>query len=194
MLGSRCIVWYRCARVVLCRVVWRYTRFVLYVSCRARVELYCVVLLWLCLDVSCRLVLCCHQAENMAKATGNWEGLVFRFGSAPTTKTLLNKTEADLALQGYDAVAYFTQHTAVHGSPEFSAMHQGLTYRFASAVHLELFTATPSKYAPAFGGYCAYAASRNALKEVLAIPSHHPKQGGKAEAESSYPGASSSPP
>ncbi|MBD0259915.1 MAG: YHS domain-containing protein [Cytophagales bacterium] len=65
--------------------------------------------------------------------------------------------ESGLALQGYDPVAYFTQHKAVKGTAAYAYSHQGVTYRFASAGHLEAFKANPARYEPAYGGWCAYA-------------------------------------
>ena len=64
------------------------------------------------------------------------------------------------AIRGYDPVAYFEVGAATRGKPEFSAEWQGATYRFANARHLALFEAEPQKYAPQYGGYCAYAVSQ----------------------------------
>lgn len=83
-----------------------------------------------------------------------------------TTKTLINKTAAGLALQGYDPVAYFTDQKPIKGSPSFSADFDGATYYFASAAHRDQFLQAPAKYAPAFGGYCGYAASIDRLSPV----------------------------
>jgi YHS domain-containing protein len=58
-------------------------------------------------------------------------------------------------LKGYDAVAYFSQHKAIKGSPKYQTSHGGATYYFSSAANLAAFKANPSKYAPEFGGYCA---------------------------------------
>ena len=41
-------------------------------------------------------------------------------------------------------------------SDEFQATHEGATYRFASAAHRDAFAADPAKYAPQYGGYCAF--------------------------------------
>jgi YHS domain-containing protein len=60
-----------------------------------------------------------------------------------------------VAIQGYDPVAYFTESRAVKGLPEFSQEFLGETWQFASAEHRDLFAATPVKYAPQYGGYCA---------------------------------------
>lgn len=60
------------------------------------------------------------------------------------------------AVHGYDVVAYFTEGKPVPGNNRFTAEHDGATYRFASADHRDLFTADPAKYAPQYGGYCAF--------------------------------------
>jgi len=82
------------------------------------------------------------------------------------TKALLNVDKNGLALQGYDPVAFFTEHKPVKGRPEFKSSYQGATYLFASAEDMMLFEKEPGKYAPAFGGYCAYGVSRNKLVEI----------------------------
>jgi YHS domain-containing protein len=64
-----------------------------------------------------------------------------------------------LALRGYDPVAYFTQGQPVKGLPQFQAQHQGAVFHFASAAHRDSFVSTPEKYAPQYGGYCAFGMS-----------------------------------
>jgi YHS domain-containing protein len=61
----------------------------------------------------------------------------------------------DVAIKGYDPVAYFTQNAAVKGSEEFSYSWLGATWQFASAENRDLFAADPVKYAPQYGGLCA---------------------------------------
>jgi YHS domain-containing protein len=61
----------------------------------------------------------------------------------------------DVAIKGYDPVAYFVDGKAVEGSPRFSHRWLGATWHFASAEHRDRFIAEPSKYAPQYGGYCA---------------------------------------
>jgi len=68
------------------------------------------------------------------------------------TSLLSNK-----AVDGFDTVAYFTQGKPVEGSSDFSTEYQGATWQFVSQENLELFLGNPEKYAPAYGGYCAYA-------------------------------------
>jgi len=77
------------------------------------------------------LVACSLQAQNNVDASG-------------------------LALKGYDPVAYFSEKKPLPGKPEFTARHEGATYRFASAANRDAFTAAPAKYAPQYGGYCAF--------------------------------------
>lgn len=64
---------------------------------------------------------------------------------------------ADLALGGYDTVAYHTQHKALSGQASYRVSWRGAEWRFASAGNRDLFVKTPQLYAPQFGGYCAYA-------------------------------------
>ncbi len=78
----------------------------------------------------------------------------------PPSKMLLNLDRDGVAIQGHDPVAYFTMGKPVKGDPALSATHAGAIYHFASREHRDLFTADPEKYAPQFGGYCGYGASR----------------------------------
>ena len=82
------------------------------------------------------------------------------------SKTLLNLDKAGLAIQGYDPVAFFTDHKPVKGKAEFTARHNGATYLFTTKEHRDAFEAAPAKYEPAFGGYCAYGVSRGKLVEI----------------------------
>ena len=65
--------------------------------------------------------------------------------------------DGSIAINGYDAVAYFTQNKAVKGKKDVAVYHQGITYYFSSVTNKELFKANPSKYEPEYGGWCAYA-------------------------------------
>jgi YHS domain-containing protein len=86
--------------------------------------------------------------------------------NAESQKYLVNKTREGLALQGYDPVAYFTDNKPAKGSPKFKSSYDGANYYFASAAHKAQFDSNPEKYAPAYGGYCGYAASINRLSPV----------------------------
>lgn len=61
------------------------------------------------------------------------------------------------AVSGYDTVAYFTKGEPVRGSDDYTYKYKGATWKFVSREHLDLFIADPEKYAPQYGGYCAYA-------------------------------------
>lgn len=72
---------------------------------------------------------------------------------------------APLALKGYDPVAYFTDARPTPGLEQFELLWDGQRYRFASALHREMFKATPDKYAPQFGGLCAMNLSNGVKRE-----------------------------
>ncbi|WP_139109918.1 YHS domain-containing (seleno)protein [Ensifer sp. LC163] len=61
----------------------------------------------------------------------------------------------DVAIKGYDPVAYFTESKALEGSPQYSYRWLGANWQFASAENRELFIREPTRYAPQYGGYCA---------------------------------------
>ena len=77
----------------------------------------------------------------------------------PDHKVLVLKNKDGAAILGYDAVAYFTDNKPAKGNPKFQSEYEGAKYYFASAEHKALFDANPAKYAPAYGGFCGYAAS-----------------------------------
>lgn len=64
---------------------------------------------------------------------------------------------SDDAVGGYDPVAYFTEGKPVKGEKAHSLKYKGATWKFSSQENLELFKASPDKYAPQYGGYCAWA-------------------------------------
>ncbi len=61
----------------------------------------------------------------------------------------------DVAIQGYDTVAYFTENEAVKGSEQFKLKWLGAYWHFQSEEHRQLFADNPQKYAPQYGGHCA---------------------------------------
>ena len=79
---------------------------------------------------------------------------------AATDDPVYTSTFSNLAVGGYDPVAFFTDGKPVKGKDEFEMEYQGATWRFASAEHLEKFRETPEKYAPQYGGYCAWAVAQ----------------------------------
>ncbi|MEO3471314.1 YHS domain-containing (seleno)protein [Roseomonas sp. CAU 1739] len=77
---------------------------------------------------------------------------------APATAAQVN-AEDGVAVRGTDVVAYVTDGRPVPGRREFTHQWQGATWRFASAANRDRFAADPARYAPAYGGFCAYAVS-----------------------------------
>ena len=83
--------------------------------------------------------------------------------AAPTAAPAVNADKSGVAMRGYDPVAFFTQGRPVKGSAEHSYEWNGATWRFASAQSRDAFAAAPKRYAPQFGGYCAWAVSQHYL-------------------------------
>lgn len=75
--------------------------------------------------------------------------------------------EGQVALQGYDPVAYFKQGKAVKGKKELTASHEGVTYQFSIPVNREYFLKNPLRYEPQFGGWCAYAMGDSGEKVAI---------------------------
>lgn len=63
--------------------------------------------------------------------------------------------DANLMLKGADLVAYFTEQRYLQGQPQFKSQYLGVDFRFANAANKALFDASPRKYLPEFGGFCA---------------------------------------
>jgi len=77
----------------------------------------------------------------------------------PVYTGLLSNTGAG----GYDTVSYFQAGQPIRGSTKYTTEYMGATWRFSTAENLALFEETPERYAPAYGGYCAWAVSQGYL-------------------------------
>lgn len=84
------------------------------------------------------------------------------FGAALGMATLVaqaseavNTSPDDVAIQGYDPVAYFTESRPVKGDPAIEEEWQGARWQFSSAENRALFSNNPDQYAPRYGGFCA---------------------------------------
>lgn len=64
--------------------------------------------------------------------------------------------KTSVAIRGYDTVAYFTESKSVEGSKAITKQWKGAIWRFATTEHRDMFAADPERYAPRYGGYCAY--------------------------------------
>jgi YHS domain-containing protein len=69
----------------------------------------------------------------------------------------------NIALEGYDPVSYF-DHKPEEGRSDFQFAYKGVTYEFSTAANLNKFKATPEKFEPAYGGWCAYAMGESGEK------------------------------
>ena len=81
---------------------------------------------------------------------------VFALAATAQAKETDTFTRGGLALSGYDAVSYFGEGGPVKGVDAHTFKYKGATYRFASAKNRDAFAADPAKYAPAYGGFCAF--------------------------------------
>ncbi len=92
------------------------------------------------------------------------------WSAEPPINTLRNSsifsTRTDTAINGYDTVAYFTVGKPVKGLDNFATDWMGAKWKFASQANLDLFKASPEKYAPQYGGYCAYGVTQGYLVKV----------------------------
>lgn len=79
-----------------------------------------------------------------------------RAGKAPIDTSRL----AGVALGGYDPVAYHALGRPTPGDPAIESVWRGARWRFASPAHRALFEAEPERYAPRYGGYCAWAVAQ----------------------------------
>ncbi len=97
------------------------------------------------------------EAELSTKADAFWDAL----NNKPSRAYLGSRNVAanGVALSGYSPVSYFTKGYAEPGHPDFAVDHDGVTYLLANAEQAEQFKADPARYAPAFGGWCAFGMS-----------------------------------
>lgn len=99
-----------------------------------------------------------------------WSFLIF-YVAVIAQDTDLRKKHYNLtyqvAIQGYDPVAYFIQKKAVKGKKEFTYAYQGVVYYFSSKSYLETFQKNSIAYEPQYGGWCAYAMGATGEKVTI---------------------------
>lgn len=71
-----------------------------------------------------------------------------------------------VAIKGYDPVAYLVEGKAVKGSSDHEVEWQEATWRFSSMANKQAFEKEPERFAPQYGGYCAYAVANNSLAGI----------------------------
>jgi YHS domain-containing protein len=92
------------------------------------------------------------QKSALKEAKGNQSGRVNVDGNG-------------VILKGYDAVAFFEQGKPIKGNPAIKGTYQGATYLFASEADKAAFDKDSAKYAPQYGGFCAYGVAKGALDD-----------------------------
>lgn len=103
-------------------------------------------------------------AAVAATMTGGWAWPTGAAIAADPVNKLDSKSGA--AIKGYDPVAYFVAGKPMPGRMEFSSIHNGARWLFATAENKTLFDQDPSRYAPAYGGYCAYGVAAGYLVKI----------------------------
>lgn len=68
--------------------------------------------------------------------------------------------DGGFAMGGTDPVAYFEEGRPRAGSEAHKAEWNGAVWLFASAENRARFVASPERFAPQYGGWCAWAAAR----------------------------------
>jgi len=106
----------------------------------------------------------CALARNIS--TGLVAMVMLLGGLAQADNPPVAIDDAGHAVGGYDTVAYFTDGQPQPGNAAFSHDWQGAVWLFASAAHRDTFKADPERYAPQFGGYCAFAISKGHAAEA----------------------------
>ncbi|MEM7057968.1 MAG: YHS domain-containing (seleno)protein [Pseudomonadota bacterium] len=84
----------------------------------------------------------------------------FAIGQAEAKEPVYQSYFGSVAIDGTDTVAYFTEGRPVEGSSDITYDWNGATWRFSTEANRDAFAANPEKYAPQYGGYCAWAVSQ----------------------------------
>lgn len=110
-----------------------------------------------------------RRGSKLIAAVALGLGMATQALAAPAINTLkggLFGGRTDTAILGYDSVAYFTDGKPVKGSDSYVFEWMGAKWKFASQAHLDTFKGSPEKYAPQYGGYCAYGVSQDNLVSI----------------------------
>lgn len=97
---------------------------------------------------------------HCARRTAILFATIFIFAASPVLADKTTYQSDGVAINGYDPVGYFVDQAPVKGSSALVYTWNGTKWQFANQKNLEAFKVNPEKYAPKFGGYCAYAVSR----------------------------------
>jgi YHS domain-containing protein len=100
---------------------------------------------------------------SLAAVVSIWALILVACAGSPAP---MNVDIDGIALKGYDPVAYFTAGKPVKGQKQYQFEWKNAKWYFSSSEHLELFAENPARYAPQYGGYCAYAVSRGTTADI----------------------------
>lgn len=92
--------------------------------------------------------------------------IAFTSSASAQNQSYTNVDDDFVALGGYDPVSYFNQERPSKGNESLTAQYKGATYHFSNQENLDMFISDPDKYAPAYGGYCAYAMGKGYLADA----------------------------
>jgi YHS domain-containing protein len=92
--------------------------------------------------------------------------LTLLFSGVAFAATPFNVDSDGVAIKGYDPVAYFTMSKPVKGNKKYEYKWEGAKWRFATEKHMDLFIENPEKYAPRYGGYCAFGVAVGSLFDI----------------------------
>ena len=123
------------------------------------------------LAVNCSLSASAQQAPEPARPAPGNRPVISPEQAAPNDPkggpaTKINVDSQGVILKGYDPVAYFKQRKPVAGNPTFTSTYRGATYLFVSPADKAEFDKDPAKYAPSYGGFCAYSLAKGVLADV----------------------------
>ncbi len=85
---------------------------------------------------------------------------------ADSSAKIVNVDSDNVAIKGYDSVAYFTNGQPMKGDPAFAVKWNGAQWQFANPAHRDIFASNPERYAPQFGGFCSMALTKGHLATV----------------------------
>ena len=71
-----------------------------------------------------------------------------------------------VAIKGYDPVAFFKDNKPVRGNDDLRFDYKGSAFVFASQENRAAFAADPERYAPQYGGYCAFGTARGYKADI----------------------------
>ena len=103
-------------------------------------------------------------AAMLAAAIAGSGFAIFALAPSALAAQQIIHVQGGLALSGYDPVSYHVDGRPSRGKAEFETVWMGAAWRFASQENLDAFLSDPERYAPAYGGHCAYAVSKGSLQ------------------------------